>query len=189
MSKSTSRLFFLLLSFILSACGPGQFLGPTLTPVPTITPTPAPTLTPTLPPTATSAPQPKLGITDQELVSFAEGLDYTLHEITIDGTPARKYISPEGYIVLTLVGQFPAVEKVILEIDFKNEDTFAATATWIYVLEIASNHAGKPAAEWVRENYQKAIELGRQEKVFNNSRVVLEAPYGIFRLTIEPAVN
>ena len=41
--------FILILSLALSGCGPGQFLGPTMTPTPSFTPTP--TLTPT--PTAT----------------------------------------------------------------------------------------------------------------------------------------
>lgn len=45
---------FLAISLLLSACGPGQWLGPTLTP--TFTSTPSPTLTPT--PTATSTPTP-----------------------------------------------------------------------------------------------------------------------------------
>jgi len=53
-------LWFSVLSMILSACGPGQFLGPTLTPTPTITPmptdTPTPAATDTPPPTATEKP-------------------------------------------------------------------------------------------------------------------------------------
>lgn len=72
MNKKTSTfsaLFvgFLVIILITSGCGPGQLLGPTLTPSPTITLTPLPTQTPTetltptetpLPPTATFTPTP-----------------------------------------------------------------------------------------------------------------------------------
>src|SRR5689334_18413961 len=51
-------VFSLVVSVMLSACGPGQLLGPTLTPTPTITltPLPSPTFTPTPLPTATPTP-------------------------------------------------------------------------------------------------------------------------------------
>ena len=53
-----SLLIMLLLSLLISACGPGQLFGPTLTPTPTITPTSTSTLTPTatLTPTSTLTP-------------------------------------------------------------------------------------------------------------------------------------
>jgi hypothetical protein len=44
----------------LSACGPGQLLGPTLTLTPTSTPTNTPTNTPTSTPTPTATPTPTL---------------------------------------------------------------------------------------------------------------------------------
>ena len=50
----------LVISFFVSGCGPGQLLGPTLTPTPTNTSTPTntptPTTTPTTTPTITPAP-------------------------------------------------------------------------------------------------------------------------------------
>jgi hypothetical protein len=49
-------VIFLLASLLLSACGPGQLLGPTLTLTPTITPTSTPTLTPTATSTPTLTP-------------------------------------------------------------------------------------------------------------------------------------
>lgn len=49
-------VFLLIMSFLLSACGPGQLFGPTLTPTPTITPTSTPTLTPTATSTPTLTP-------------------------------------------------------------------------------------------------------------------------------------
>lgn len=64
-------LSLLILSVLLSGCGPGQFLGPTvtptatMTPIPTATPTPTKTSTPTstLTPTPTPTPVPQeLGI-------------------------------------------------------------------------------------------------------------------------------
>jgi hypothetical protein len=46
----------ILFSAVLSACGPGQLLGPTLTPTPTNTATQSPTFTPTITFTPTSTP-------------------------------------------------------------------------------------------------------------------------------------
>lgn len=197
MSTSKLIILFLLLSTLFSACGPGQLFGPTLTPTPSATPTHTPTPTPTLPPTATSTPLPTatstplpgLGITDSELVSWAKDFDYILDETSVDGLPVRKYVSQEGYITLTLVGESPYVEKVILEIDMAKEDSMIATVTWTYVLEIASNYAGKPAADWVHDNYPKAVQSGREEKIFKDANIVLEAEGNIFRLIIEPAVK
>lgn len=48
--------FVVALSFVLSACGPGQMFGPTLTPTLTNTPTPTNTPIPTNTPTATPIP-------------------------------------------------------------------------------------------------------------------------------------
>jgi hypothetical protein len=46
----------LLLSLVVSGCGPGQVFGPTLTPTPTFTPTKTNTPTPTKTPTPTNTP-------------------------------------------------------------------------------------------------------------------------------------
>ena len=64
-------VFFLSFSLLLSACGPGQALGPTLTPSPTFTFTPTstststPTFTPTLTPTFTPSATATLTATPQ----------------------------------------------------------------------------------------------------------------------------
>lgn len=203
MPKTISISLLILFSLFLAACGPGQLFGPTLSPTPTLTSTPTLTptstftLTPTLTststitplPTITSTPLPGLGITDRDLVDWAEGFDYTLNETTIDGLPAREYVSPEGYTTLTLVGESPYVEKVILEIDMAKENSFIATATWIYILEVSSNYAGKPAADWVHDTYPEAVQSGREEKIFKNANVIIEVERNIFRLIIEPAVK
>lgn len=186
-----------LFSVLLAACGTNQLFGPTLTPTPTLTATPAPTLTPTATstststpfPTPTSTPLPGLGITDEKLVKWAEELNYKLTEITVDGQPARRYVSSEGYTTLTLIGEPPDVQKVILEIDTAREEPFIATATWIYILEISSNYAGKPAADWVRDTYPKAAQSGREEKIFKDANIILEVETTLFRLIIEPAVK
>jgi hypothetical protein len=182
-----AKLIFLLnmINLFLAACGSGQLFGPTVTPTPTITP--QPTNTPR--PSAISTPLSGLGITDSELVAWAEDLEYAFTEITLDGLPARKYVSPEGYTVLTLVGEPPYVQKVILEIDVENEDSFTATSTWIYVLEVSSNYAGEPAIDWVHDTLPKAVQSGREEKVFKDANVVLEVEGNTFRLIIEPAVK
>ena len=57
--RTTLVISCLALSLIISGCGPGQLLGPTLTPTPTSTATP--TLTPT--PTLTLTPTPTLTLT------------------------------------------------------------------------------------------------------------------------------
>jgi hypothetical protein len=61
-------VFSLVVSAIISSCGPGQLLGPTLTPTPTNTLTllPSPTFTPTPLPTATPTP-----------VTFTNDLSYS----------------------------------------------------------------------------------------------------------------
>lgn len=56
MKKKYVSIYVLLAALFLFGCGPGQFLGPTVTP--TFTLTPIPTSTPTLVPTATSTPTP-----------------------------------------------------------------------------------------------------------------------------------
>ena len=132
---------------------------------------------------------PGLGIKDNDLISFAKDFDYTESNISIDGLSARKYVSPEGYTILTLVGTTPYVEKVILEIDTSRENSFIATATWIYILEISTNYAGKPAADWVHDTYPKAVQSGREEKIFKKANVILEVTGNIFRLIIEPATK
>lgn len=69
MNKRSKQILWLSTAFVIfaaSGCGPGQFLGPTITPsptltlTPTITPstTPTPTLTPTRTPTPTITPSP-----------------------------------------------------------------------------------------------------------------------------------
>ena len=197
MSKSKLIILLFLLNTVLAACGPGQLFGPTLPPTPSATPTSTPTLTPTFTPTttntpvptATSTPLPGLGITDSELVSWVKDFNYILNETSVDGLPARKYVSQEGYTILTLVGKSPYVEKVILEIDLAKEDSTIAAVTWIYILEIASNYAGKPTADWVRDNYPRAVQSGREEKIFKDANIVLESDGSIFRLIVEPAVK
>jgi hypothetical protein len=62
--KTTVRFWVAMsiLSLFVSACGPGQLFGPTITSTPTNTPTSTPTLTPTIPPTntprTTATPRP-----------------------------------------------------------------------------------------------------------------------------------
>jgi formylglycine-generating enzyme required for sulfatase activity len=68
MSKRLFALLSILVvaSMLLTACGPGQFPGPTLTPILTITPSPTATYTPsptnTSTPTLTLTPTPTLGV-------------------------------------------------------------------------------------------------------------------------------
>src|SRR5574341_1081212 len=56
--QATGNLVFAGVALMLAACGPGQPLGPTLTPTSTATPTPTATPLPTATPTATIPPTP-----------------------------------------------------------------------------------------------------------------------------------
>ena len=65
MNTKTATIFVLVMSLVISSCGQGQALAPTLTPTPmkvsepTMTMTPAPTITPTF----TESPVPSLSHT------------------------------------------------------------------------------------------------------------------------------
>ena len=56
MKPKVFLLFLIIISFLLSSCGAGQLLGPTVTPTPTSTNTPSPTPTNTPTPAPTSTP-------------------------------------------------------------------------------------------------------------------------------------
>ena len=77
MKKNISIICCLIINLIISGCGPGQLLGPTLTLTPTITPTFTPSATPTVTftPTPTLTPTPSCsvqnGVWSGEVVVFA----------------------------------------------------------------------------------------------------------------------
>jgi hypothetical protein len=196
MKKAFIILFFV--STLISACGPGQVFGPTLTPTPTNTLTPTPTLTPTITPTFTSTPSPTatitatptpppgLGVeTDKVISSFKDLFEFS--EIDdIDGHPAQKGVTEEGYSTITLVGA-PYLIKAELKIDKANENSFVGTMYWILFLEVTS-HGGKEAADWVRDNFSVAMENGKVENTFGKAKVILESNNSgsLFLLTILP---
>ena len=90
----------LMLSFGLTACGPGQFLGPTATPVPTLTftatltPLPTathtPTSTPTRTPTPTKTPVPTAA-------AVGDTVPFGSIEITVLKVDHHDFIVPTGY--------------------------------------------------------------------------------------------
>ncbi len=67
-------VIFLVMSLVVSGCGPGQLLGPMFTPTPTPTQTPLPTQTPTPTPmqTPTNIPSPTPSPTPQPTLSLAD---------------------------------------------------------------------------------------------------------------------
>ncbi len=181
---------------ILSACGPGQMFGlaytptPTNTPVPTVTATPIPTntlaATPTEPVTPTPTPNPGLGVTADEVVKTFTNL-FTFGAIPdIDGNPAQKGVTEEGFSTITLVGT-PYLVKAELKIDKSQENSFIATSYWILFLETVS-HGGKEAADWVSSNFSKAMENGKVENTFGAAKVILKSNKSgsLFILTIVP---
>ena len=91
--KYFSMVALMVLSVSISACGPGQLFGPTLTPTPTSTPTATPTLTPTpsltptptFTPTSTPTPVPG-GPCDNPLVPLGGTRDQWMYRVfTADG--------------------------------------------------------------------------------------------------------
>lgn len=78
-------ILVLVMSLIISGCGPGQVFGPTITPSPTNTPTPTststptPTFTPTMTPSPTFTPTPTIEPPSQ-LSNFFEGARLTYYE-------------------------------------------------------------------------------------------------------------
>jgi hypothetical protein len=56
--RTLAIFVFLIISLVMSGCGPGQLFGPTFTPTPTITPSPTFTPTPTITPSPTFTPTP-----------------------------------------------------------------------------------------------------------------------------------
>jgi hypothetical protein len=89
------------MSLIVSSCGPGQFLGPTITasptstPTPTITPSPTPTLTPTITPTPTPTPIPGF-----EAPLVIDGIGVQIHSAVGHADPPPRYRLTSGYNTL-----------------------------------------------------------------------------------------
>jgi hypothetical protein len=183
-------------------------MGPTFTPTPTVTATPTntatPTSTPTVTATLTSTPTPtatrKPTRTPTRVPTLAPGLGIKTEKVVedfadivrfsplpaVDGEPAQKGVVENGYSIMTLVGD-PYLLKAELRIDLLRENQFQAVALWIMFLEFTT-HAGKPAADWVMDNFPKARDTGKVEKIFGIARVTLESNVTgtLFLLTIEP---
>lgn len=191
------KIFVGLLIFasLVSACGPGQLLGPAFTPTPTITSTPTqtntptitPTFTATLTPTPTVTPTPAgIGVETGKVVDTFKDL-FKFSPITdVDGKPAQQGVTDEGLSTITLVGS-PHLLKAELKIDQFRENSFIATAYWILFLEVTT-HGGKEAADWVRESFPLAVVDGKVEKTFGNAKVSLESDSrgSFFLLTVLP---
>jgi len=201
----------ILVSFLLSACGPGQALGPTLTSTstntstptatntptatstctPTATSTSTPTNTPTTTPTATSTstptPLPGLGVTTAEAVDGFDELFKFSEGVDSEGNAAQIGVTDNGLSTITFVGS-PYLDKAVLNIDLEKENPLLATGYWILFLEDTS-HGGKKAADWVNDNFHVAVEQGKVEKTFGNAKVILESNSSgtLFLLTVIPA--
>jgi len=184
-----------LLSFMISACGPGQIFGPTLTPTPTVTLTPTSTSTPTLPPTTTPTPLPTstptpvpgLGVKTSEVLDTFSGL-FEFSDISdSEGNPAQIGTADGGFSTITLVGD-PYLTKAELKISLSQENSFIATSYWILFLEVTT-HGGKEAADWVHDNFSEAVKNGEVEKTFGRTKVILgsNSKGSLFLLTVLPA--
>jgi Tol biopolymer transport system component len=96
----------LVLTFILTSCGPGQVFGPTMTPTRTMTSTPTstdtPTLTPTYTPSPTITPSPTLTPTPTPfggggLIIFSKMTGGGIFSMKPDGSEVTKYKSAGLY--------------------------------------------------------------------------------------------
>ena len=181
----------LVTALILTSCGRGLFLSPTQTLTPTVTSTSTltststatvtrtrtPTLTPTVTATSTQTdtPLPGLGVTPSDIsVSFSD-VDFRFSRIpNIHGMRAQKGTSTDGYMTITLIGE-PYLSEAILQIDMLHENGFIATAVWILFLSEAAPQSGKDGADWVHNNYSKALETGSVQTTFGNAKIILES--------------
>src|SRR5512134_3840588 len=121
-TKQRNATFVLLVvGFVLASCGPGQFLGPTVTPTPTVTaspsltPTPTETSTPTataIPPTATVTPT-STPIPQKILIRRKCGRDY----IATADKPLKLFYGGWGVLGKELADQWSTALVVDLTID------------------------------------------------------------------------
>ena len=96
-SGLSRQLVLIIIGLLLSACGPGQLFGPTITPTPTHTPTKTPTITPTMTLTPTETPSPTLTSVPTETPTPTETskplviseLSGVWNGTTADGSPFR----------------------------------------------------------------------------------------------------
>lgn len=209
---------FFVLCFFISGCGPGELLGPTLTPTPTTTATPTftptatatstatptatltatatptptrtqtPTRAPTKTPTITPTPLPGIGVTTQELIETFEDFFQFSRIADVDGQPARKGKTEDGYATITLVGD-PYLSKADLRIDIEKVDPAIAAGFWILLLE-KTTRSGEWGPNWVLDHYVEALTHGIAETTYGKVKITMET-HGekaqIFVLIIESA--
>lgn len=112
----TIVILVLMMSLLISSCGPGQLFGPTITPsptytlTPTLTPTSTSTLTPTPTPTPTLTPTPIPGI---QVPVRVDGIDVQVLSATLGADLPQGYQLKPGYtIVLELEISFTGIESM-----------------------------------------------------------------------------
>lgn len=182
MKADPKTLFFiiclLLISVLLVSCGPGQFLGPTITPTPTITLTPTMTPTPALTATAMPTPTaiPGLGIDRETLQTVFEEVHIPLKfHVTddVNGQPAVKGISEDLNHSLMLIGSSDDLTSIILETKF----SITAISHWsVYFMRILSNvfpDDWEEAADWYLDN-RKIIMAGEgASTIIDNKQLIM----------------
>jgi len=168
----------LLSSLLFVSCGPGQLLGPTLTPTPTMTATP--TITPTPAPTATATPMPTptaipgIGIDRETLQTVFEelGISLEFHETDeVNGQPAVEGISNDLNHSLILIGRPEDLTSVILESKF----SITAISHWsVYFVKLMSNvfpDDWQEVTDWYSDN-RKIIMAGEGASIIIDNKHV-----------------
>lgn len=207
MKRNFPVICCLMISLLISSCGPGQLFGPSLTSTPTITLTPTTTSTPPSTPTNTAVPTltltpqiqpstptpfPNLGIKTSDAVNgmnFMKGVTF-VDIPDVDGQAAQKAEMPKDFTTVTFIGE-PYLTRAELRIDLsKLKDIDILNMYIVSFVMSTSSDGGFEAQDWARHSLSEAAQKGRIEKSFGKSKIVIEIEDGIIlNLIVLPADN
>jgi len=114
-------IVLLILCLSLTACGPGQMFGPTITPSPTITPTSTPRLTPTITPSPTSTLTPTItpSPTPSTSCTIPDGkwegeVEKTANYYIHARKPLFSFEVKQCFLLAVEIWSFPATNKIFM---------------------------------------------------------------------------
>jgi len=129
--QQTIAILVLVMSLVLSACGPGQVFGPTITPTPTLTSTPTitPTLAPSATPTVTFTPTSTLTPTPSCTVQNGDWSgdfsDFKVDNCTITSASFTIQANGGGTDTITLIKQSIPIANNEFQYSFTTQNTGA----------------------------------------------------------------
>ncbi|MEW5872163.1 MAG: hypothetical protein AB1894_23075 [Chloroflexota bacterium] len=147
-----SVVLLVAVSFSLAACGPGQLLGPTLTP--TATNTPEPTSTPT--------PPPGIGVTQASMLLAFEvlGFQFTDGNGQIDGQPYKQGIN--GGYTMILAGPQENLAGASIHIPMVGDMSFMIA----YFISNAMPDQAEAASAWISAQVLSKLQEGEYSSRF-----------------------